>query len=622
MVRRLYLHLFNVVRETVKGFTRSAGDCDTGSCKGCVVGLLGTAVSQRETKQAISELVHLGHIKHPSELRSFFGNDQDVKPALGCQHKVSDLSMVCMVTGNLSDKSACGIGVSTTNQPSSQFVQAAMDHLKKDRSRGSGANQLGDGVGFLAQLDNGFFLKRANEFKKTDGSQLFESMGCLNAAIDQDTWGLCQVFSTPDPDVLNKIRAQLIKEGLRVHGIRKVPMDLSKFHRHDAQHIPVYQFLVSHPSKQVFDQCTSRIQNTPSLILQNPENLCSISDLYVNYKLSGYGTEIDVFTDTQRDQGYKSNFMLTHVRFSTTTLAEPGKAHPHQRLIHNGEILSKGAMIRFMHRIQRELAQVSIHLDLEELKSASDSAVLNRYISALHQWLNWMYFDQLSSPFLVAISQSLQESDRSFDEITVINDTVKRFLQSNYQSTLSMASGEDICRAVFSDLYSDYYDRGWIESTITQEAFVASCIERFKDLANFSISEATVIQMICRSERGDDSLNRFAASMDIPSLVGPCNFAFHTRINGKEAIVFSCDDMGYRPASVRKSPDGVQISSAQYCQDPQPEHVEEGAILILYPESANLTPYNCSKLDPRFRSVVGNHVKAITSLHDLVSAKD
>lgn len=62
------------------------------------------------------------------------------------------------------------------------------------------------------------------------------------------------------------------------------------------------------------------MQQNPRSIVPETDAMASISTNYVTYKLASFASEIDAFEDLNSSYGYKTDSILTHTRFATTTL--------------------------------------------------------------------------------------------------------------------------------------------------------------------------------------------------------------------------------------------------------------------------------------------------------------
>ncbi|RAP34829.1 hypothetical protein DID77_00200 [Candidatus Marinamargulisbacteria bacterium SCGC AG-439-L15] len=498
------------------------------------------------------------------------------------------------------DKADCGLGLRVEKKASSVIVQEGILHLCKDRSRGAGVDYEGDGVGFTVELDKDSILSDDVEFVL--GRDLL-SREHLQTRLQNKPWGICQVFA--EESELDQIKEKLNNNGLMVEGVRVVPFDRSKFHSSTKSHPPIYQLIVSNNEKSKFDSAMLIIQNTPSTILENPENLLSISDTYATFKLAAYGDEILALKEFQNTT-WKSRFFLSHVRFSTTTLSVPGKAHPHQRLIHNGEILSKDSMVRWLHEHRRTLATINIHINQDQLMTQSDSAVLNHFITHVQKWINFSFFDQLILPLMNQITRWLgdYESNLQSDGIQL---AINNALKNQYETNLSKPTKADIIDLIRSTIKST-------DSVVSDDA-LKGLGSVLKHMADFRVSIPTIIHMLVRSDRVSETLERlntFGALLKLPKIIGPCNFGMLTRYNDKETLVFSRGEMGFRPARLIQTETGFEIVSGQYCslEGSSVRNVKEGEIVMLTVDGGSID----YKIEPNFSAIIDAELSKIVTI--------
>ena len=347
----------------VLGAGAIGGTCDSGSCQGCGVLCMDP-----------NGLVKFGLActTQNKDVRTVLVLDRPILP-----HEISAVSQRAAGLVFLShdpegarsggaDRASCGVGVYSYGVASSGNTQKILEHLALDRSRGAGIGAQGDGAGVVLSLDHDFFRRAV----------LAEQQISLPAQF-----GVIQIFA--EESGLETIRVGIEDGGLEVLATRNVPMDTSKFHDPERRHLGVYQIMVA-KTELTKDQLKERSINAGSW-LPSRYDLCSASMEWITYKLAAYSDELIVFDDLLLENGYSTKFGLSHARFSTTTLPHPGRAHPHLGLIHNGEIQTKAAIIKWLisQSPKLEACAISMRVDGEELENGSDSAVLQIYISAL-----------------------------------------------------------------------------------------------------------------------------------------------------------------------------------------------------------------------------------------------
>ncbi len=340
------------VKDTVNALLGDAigGSCNSGSCQGCTIGITD-----------IEDLSRFGLacLQKNSDVTRVFIPESPVLP-----HMVSNVST--HFKAQIDDRSSCGIGVHSFSTASPAHTQEILRHLARDRSRGAGIQGQGDGAGVVLSLDHGYFKARIfHEQKK----------------VLPDRFGVIQIFA--DESDIDRIEERIKDRELEILATRKVPMNASNFHSPDRRHVDVYQIIV--PVTDYTKNQLKEMSINAGSWLPNRYDLCSASTEWITYKLAGYSDELTVFEDLTSDQHYHTQFGLSHARFSTTTLPHPGRAHPHLGLIHNGEIQTKAAIIKWLvsKAIELKTRKIPMMVDVAELQSGSDSAVLQIYISAL-----------------------------------------------------------------------------------------------------------------------------------------------------------------------------------------------------------------------------------------------
>ena len=283
------------------------------------------------------------------------------------------------------DRSNCGVGVvmDLDGGRSHDVVSDALDLLTNLEHRGATADDTGDGAGIMLQTPHGFF---DDAF---DGLPEQSAVGTL---------------FLPKADERRERARALFEESVGAYGLsvvawREVPTENDGIGETALESEPsVWQVAVAaddDPDDAAFDRrlyvarnaFEGRIGDTP--LDRERCYVCSLDRQVVVYKgmltaegLRGYYPDL-------RDDRVVSNFAMVHARFSTNTLGKWHLAHPHRRVIHNGEFNTLRGNVNWMRAREDNLEHPDFSADeLEALRpivdpEASDTACIDASLELL-----------------------------------------------------------------------------------------------------------------------------------------------------------------------------------------------------------------------------------------------
>lgn len=279
---------------------------------------------------------------------------------------------------------ACGIGtvVQIDGKQSYDVVDKALHIVEKleHRAGKDASGKVGDGVGILLQISDGFFRKTL----KKENIKLPEY------------YGVGMFFLPRNKLLLNQHKKMFEKfveqEGCKFITWRKVPCNESILGQKAKDCMPnIYQAFIERPQNISSDVDFDKVLY---VIRREFEKSCketyiaSLSSRTIVYKGMFLVSQLRNFYLDLQDKNYKSAIAIVHSRFSTNTTPSWQRAHPNRFIAHNGEINTIRANVNKM--LAREESMHSEFLDKNSSKilpiintSGSDSAMLDNALEFL-----------------------------------------------------------------------------------------------------------------------------------------------------------------------------------------------------------------------------------------------
>lgn len=279
----------------------------------------------------------------------------------------------------------CGIGsvVNIKGIKTRETVDRALTIVERleHRAGKDAAGETGDGVGILLQIPHAFFVEK----EVVPGLSAEAGFGVGMFFFPSDELKLRQAMKL--------FEIVLSKEGLKLLGWRKVPVDASVLGKKAYDCRPeIYQCFIRKPrnirSGIEFDRklyVARRVFEKASL----DTYVCSLSSRTIVYKGMFLVNQLRAFYSDLRDEHFVSAIAVVHSRFSTNTFPSWERAHPNRLIVHNGEINTIRGNVNKMY--SREETMRGGSLSDEELYKilpavdhwASDSAMLDNTLEFL-----------------------------------------------------------------------------------------------------------------------------------------------------------------------------------------------------------------------------------------------
>jgi glutamate synthase (NADPH/NADH) large chain len=233
-------------------------------------------------------------------------------------------------------KDNCGFGLIAHMQgePSHRLLSTAIEALTCMTHRGGIAadGKTGDGCGLLIQSPKSFLRTLAQE--------VFDYSLADNFAVGQ-------IFLSQDETKADAARAefslQVAKQGLKVVGWRKVPIDPSVCGEIALETIPQFeQIFIDAPAVDPED-LSAKLFVVRRLVEKALESdadfyISSLSERVLSYKGLVMPVDLPKFYLDLADQRLETAICVFHQRFSTNTSPRWPLAQPFRLLAHNGEI--------------------------------------------------------------------------------------------------------------------------------------------------------------------------------------------------------------------------------------------------------------------------------------------
>jgi glutamate synthase (NADPH/NADH) large chain len=235
------------------------------------------------------------------------------------------------------EKDSCGFGLiaQMDNRSSHWLVQTSINALARLTHRGAVAadGKSGDGCGLLLRKPDAFLRQVAAEAGIKLGAH----------------YGVGMVFLNRDPVLADAaradLRAELVKEGLRIAGWRVVPIHPEACGAEALKTLPrIEQVFVAPPAEMLPEalerhlfvahrRANQRIRERDPVYY-----ILSLSERVISYKGLVMPANLPLFYPDLNDARLESSICLFHQRFSTNTLPQWWLAQPFRYLAHNGEI--------------------------------------------------------------------------------------------------------------------------------------------------------------------------------------------------------------------------------------------------------------------------------------------
>ncbi|MWG35178.1 glutamate synthase large subunit [Halomarina oriensis] len=289
------------------------------------------------------------------------------------------------------DRSNCGVGVvmDLDGGRDHDVVADALELLYNLEHRGATADETGDGAGIMLQTPRDFF------------ADVFEHLPERSAV---GTLFLPQ-------SVEHRERAKTLFEeavganDLRTVEWREVPTDNEGIGQTALDAEPsVWQVAVAPrggtPAAEddtAFDRRLYVARNAFEGAIRDADMdeernyVCSLDRHVVVYKGMLTAQGLRKYYPDLRDEQVVSNFAMVHARFSTNTLGKWHLAHPHRRIIHNGEFNTLQGNVNWMRAREANLSHPDFSADdVDSLRpvvdpTASDTACIDASLELLMQ---------------------------------------------------------------------------------------------------------------------------------------------------------------------------------------------------------------------------------------------
>ncbi|MFB6093705.1 MAG: glutamate synthase large subunit [Halanaeroarchaeum sp.] len=250
----------------------------------------------------------------------------------------------------------CGVGtvMDLEGGRDHRIVDDALELLANLEHRGAtGAEEnTGDGAGIMIQTPHAFV------------EDVFEP--------ESDRYAL-GVFFLPDAyDPLERaketVAASLAEYDLAVEKWRSVPTDASDLGATAREAEPnVMQALVVPTTEQTDEEFDRNLyvgrRAAEKAVESDRFYVVSLDRQTVVYKGLLKGSQLASYYPDLRDERFETNFAMVHARFSTNTLGRWHLAHPHRRVVHNGEFNTIEGNENWMRARESELAAEGFEAD-------------------------------------------------------------------------------------------------------------------------------------------------------------------------------------------------------------------------------------------------------------------
>ncbi|GIL01540.1 MAG: glutamate synthase [Alphaproteobacteria bacterium] len=291
---------------------------------------------------------------------------------------------------------SCGVGfiANMNGVRSHQIIRDGLLMLNNLTHRGAvGADPLmGDGAGVLTQIPDRLLRE---EMART-GVEL-PPAGC---------YGVGYLFMPQDRELQQHIeeiiRATARSEGLRIIGLRDVPVDNSSLSKapHIAAAEPAHRQLFVDRPEGIDDQTYERrlyvfrkvISNRIHQETDGRDNgfyIVSLSSRTIVYKGMFLAYQVEKYYRDLADERFESALALVHQRFSTNTFPSWKLAHPYRMVAHNGEINTLRGNVNWMAARQASVDSELFGNDISKLwpisyEGQSDTACFDNALEFLY----------------------------------------------------------------------------------------------------------------------------------------------------------------------------------------------------------------------------------------------
>jgi len=289
---------------------------------------------------------------------------------------------------------SCGVGFvcHVQGEKSSSIIRQGLEVLRRLSHRGAtGADpQTGDGAGILIQIPHDFLVKVCREEKITLPALGDYGTGLVFLPQNSKARAFCK----------DKFSRVIRKEGLRLLGWRKVPVDDTNIGKAALETQPVIEQVFIAKNKALKDQldferklyCVRRqvenIIRTCRIKQKAFFYITNLSSRTLSYKGLLMPAQVGDYFPDLKDKDLKSAICLVHSRYSTNTFPTWDLSQPFRFLAHNGEINTLRGNINWMQARESLLKSKAFGGDLKKIlpvivPGGSDSASLDNVFELL-----------------------------------------------------------------------------------------------------------------------------------------------------------------------------------------------------------------------------------------------
>ena len=294
------------------------------------------------------------------------------------------------VYNELDEHSSCGVGLiaSLDGSPKREIVEMGVQALRVLYHRGAvdADGKTGDGAGIQLSIPKEFFI---DKIKRTghEHNDLPFAVGMI--FLPRTDFAAQEKSRTI-------VESEIIKEGLKIHGWRHVPIDSSIIgEKAKATRPEIEQILIGNDKfedEKEFDNLLfiirKRIEKQIRANNINDFYICSLSCQSIVYKGMFLAEQLSNFYPDIQNENFVSKYAVYHQRYSTNTFPTWSLAQPFRVIAHNGEINTLKGNKNWMAAHEPRLEHQNFGNSIEDLKpiidaDASDSAALDSTIELL-----------------------------------------------------------------------------------------------------------------------------------------------------------------------------------------------------------------------------------------------
>ncbi len=280
---------------------------------------------------------------------------------------------------------ACGVGfvASIEARPSRRIVEYGIAALKAVWHRGAvdADGKTGDGAGLSLRIPARFFdeqIARTGHVPMGD-RRLAVGMVFL-PRTDFGGQEMCRTI----------VETEVLRMGHTIYGWRHVPVNKAVLGEMAAATRPEIEQIIIADGRQLDEESferdlfliRKRIER--SALQQHIRDfyICSLSCQLVVYKGMMLAEQVAEFYPDLKEEGFVSDFVIYHQRYSTNTFPQWWLAQPFRMLAHNGEINTLKGNLNWLKSHEIKMASASFGEYADDIKpivsrGASDSAALD-----------------------------------------------------------------------------------------------------------------------------------------------------------------------------------------------------------------------------------------------------